>query len=109
MASSLACTISTPKHTAAFLSIRLPAQPSHQPLAHRGDRVLARAASSEPQQSATASQQDIEGLRSTYCDDFECTSSPAVEATVRAFSRDLTRANGVYTRSLLFRDVVYKV
>lgn len=34
---------------------------------------------------------DIQGLDRNYCDDFVCTSSPAVEQTVRSFARDLVR------------------
>ena len=37
------------------------------------------------------------GLSTDYCDDFECTSSPAVEASVRTLAKDLQRANGRWT------------
>lgn len=37
------------------------------------------------------------GLPASYCDDFECTSSPSVEASVRQLAKDLTRANGKWT------------
>ena len=33
----------------------------------------------------------IDGLDTDYCDDFECTSSPAVEQTVRSLARELAR------------------
>ncbi len=49
----------------------------------------------------------IEGLRADYCDDFVCTSSPAVEQTVRSLARDLVRQG--WTRSLFARDVAYRV
>ncbi len=49
----------------------------------------------------------IEGLKSDYCDDFVCTSSPAVEQTVRSLARDLVRRS--WTPSLFTRDVRYKV
>ncbi len=49
----------------------------------------------------------IEGLKSDYCDDFVCTSSPAVEQTVRSLARDLVRRS--WTFSLFTRDVSYKV
>jgi hypothetical protein len=49
----------------------------------------------------------IEGLSSNYCDDFVCTSSPAVEQTVRALARDLCRQS--WTASLFTRDVTYSV
>lgn len=50
----------------------------------------------------------IENLSTAYCDDFECTSSPAVELTVRALANDISRGNGVWTKSLLSKNVVYK-
>jgi hypothetical protein len=49
----------------------------------------------------------VSGLPS-YCDDFVCTSSPAVELTVKALARDIERANGVWTTSLLSKNVEYK-
>lgn len=49
----------------------------------------------------------VEGLRADYCDDFVCTSSPAVEQTVRSLARDLVRQG--WTRSLFARDVSYRV
>lgn len=48
----------------------------------------------------------IEGLKSDYCDEFVCTSSPAVEQTVRSLARDLVRRS--WTPSLFTRDVTYK-
>ena len=48
------------------------------------------------------------GLTSDYCDDFVCTSSPAVEQNLRALSRDLTRLN-TWTISLFAKDVQYQV
>jgi hypothetical protein len=44
----------------------------------------------------------------SYCDEFECTSSPAVEQTVRALARDLTRLR-TWTLSLFAKDVRYQV
>lgn len=52
-------------------------------------------------------QMQIEGLKSDYCDDFVCTSSPAVEQTVRSLARDLVRRS--WTPSLFTRDVRYTV
>ena len=52
---------------------------------------------------------EIENLSTKYCDDFVCTSSPAVETTVRSLSRDIERGNGVWTQSFLSRDVEYEV
>ena len=48
------------------------------------------------------------GLTSDYCDDFVCTSSPAVEQNLRSLSRDLTRLN-TWTISLFAKDVQYQV
>lgn len=50
----------------------------------------------------------IENLSTRYCDEFECTSSPAVELTVRALAKDIARGNGVWTKSLLSKNVTYK-
>mmetsp|Transcript_25278 Transcript_25278/g.54939 ORF Transcript_25278/g.54939 Transcript_25278/m.54939 type:complete len:286 (-) Transcript_25278:1015-1872(-) len=47
----------------------------------------------------------IEGLNRDYCDDFVCTSSPAIEQTVRSFARDLERCR--YTTSLFVKNVTY--
>jgi hypothetical protein len=33
----------------------------------------------------------IQGLQEDYCNDFECTSSPAVEMTVRQLAKDITK------------------
>lgn len=54
-------------------------------------------------------EQQVENITGTdtYCDDFVCTSSPAVETTVRALAKDIERGNGVWTRSLLSKDVEY--
>ncbi|PSC69156.1 hypothetical protein C2E20_7333 [Micractinium conductrix] len=54
--------------------------------------VSARAADTKP-----VAEQSIDGLPASYCDDFECTSSPSVEASVRQLAKDLTRANGKWT------------
>ncbi|GFR43821.1 hypothetical protein Agub_g4919 [Astrephomene gubernaculifera] len=46
----------------------------------------------------------IEDLDTNYCDDFVCTSSPAVEQTVRSLARELTR--GRYTTTSLYQPTV---
>ncbi|KXZ51347.1 hypothetical protein GPECTOR_13g835 [Gonium pectorale] len=43
-------------------------------------------------------------LESDYCDDFQCTSSPAVEQTVRSLARELTR--GRYATTSLYQQTV---
>lgn len=62
---------------------------------------------SEPQTDSQPEVQ-IEGIDQTYCDDFVCTSSPAVEQTLRALARDLTRIS-TWTPSLFSDEVRYKV
>lgn len=64
-------------------------------------------AGSPPQQTTTRSAADmtIDDLDTEYCNDFVCTSSPAVEQTVRSLARDITRFK--YTRSLFQPDVSY--
>jgi hypothetical protein len=58
------------------------------------------------------SEQKIEGLSSEYCDDFVCTSSPAVESSVRQLAKDLQRANGkwtpIYASNVEYQDAFRK-
>ncbi len=44
----------------------------------------------------------------SYCSDFVCTSSPAVELTVKAVAKDIERGNGVWTTSLLSKNIEYR-
>ena len=62
---------------------------------------------SEPQ-TDSQSEVQIEGIDQNYCDDFVCTSSPAVEQTLRALARDLTRIE-TWTTGLFSSEVRYKV
>ena len=58
-----------------------------------------------PPAASPIDQQEIENINRNYCDDFICTSSPAVEKTVRSLANDIIRANGVWTRSLFSNTV----
>lgn len=66
-----------------------------------------RSVSSEAASQKTYAQPDmaIDNLNETYCNDFECTSSPAVEQTVRQLARDITRFK--YTTKFFQPDVEY--
>eukprot|EP00878_Enallax_costatus_P002330 GHUV01002505.1.p1 GENE.GHUV01002505.1~~GHUV01002505.1.p1 ORF type:complete len:290 (+),score=54.25 GHUV01002505.1:90-959(+) len=60
---------------------------------NRHQRSVSTEASSQRTQEKTYPRPDmtIDNLDETYCNDFECTSSPAVEQTVRQLARDITR------------------
>lgn len=79
--------------------IRAQTQRVWKPITRRNTIVPLRAANDEL---------EIENLSTKYCDDFVCTSSPAVETTVRSLARDIERGNGVWTQSFLSRDVEYE-
>lgn len=85
----------------------LPSPTCALPIAYRRHSLATCATSSQTQVSTD--DQEIKDLDTNYCDDFVCTSSPAVESTVRALARDISRANGVWTKSLLSRAVEYQV
>ena len=50
----------------------------------------------------------IEGIDQNYCDEFVCTSSPAVERNLRALARDVVRTS-TWTTDLFADEVRYKV
>ena len=50
----------------------------------------------------------IEGIDQNFCDDFVCTSSPAVERNLRALARDVVRTS-TWTADLFADEVRYKV
>ena len=54
------------------------------------------------------SELQIEGIEQNYCDDFVCTSSPAVERNLRALARDVARTS-TWTTDLFAAEVRYKV
>lgn len=73
----------------------------------RHHRSVATEASSQDTQQKTYPRPDmtIDNLEETYCNDFECTSSPAVEQTVRQLARDITRFK--YNTNYFQPDVQY--
>jgi hypothetical protein len=77
--------------------------PHRAPRAPRTCTVAA--AADEPRSSGGS----IDNLSTTYCDDFVCTSSPAVEQTVRSLAKDLERCDGKWTTKLFARNVKYQV
>lgn len=71
--------------------------------------VRARAQATEKPKAPGASTV-LENANTDYCNDFECTSSPAVEQTVKSLSLDLQRHCGSrYTASLFVKDVKFTV
>ena len=54
------------------------------------------------------SEVQIEGIDQNFCDDFVCTSSPAVERNLRALARDVVRTS-TWTADLFADEVRYKV
>lgn len=72
--------------------------------APRTPRTCTVAAADEPRSSGGS----IDNLSTTYCDDFVCTSSPAVEQTVRSLATDLERCDGKWTTKLFARNVKYQ-
>ena len=62
----------------------------------------------DTQQAESEAEVQIEGIDRNYCDEFECTSSPAVERNLRALARDITRVSR-WTLSFFASDVEYKV
>lgn len=59
-------------------------------------------------QTDEKSELQIEGIEQNYCDDFVCTSSPAVERNLRALARDVGRTS-TWTTDLFADEVRYKV
>lgn len=61
---------------------------------HSGRGTVALRAIKEPPSPSpldSISLRSIDNLDTDYCDDFVCTSSPAIEQTVRSLARELTR------------------
>lgn len=58
-------------------------------------------------QAAAGSESKIQNLAEEYCDDFQCTSSPQVEQSIRAFARDVERCQN-WTLAIFAEDVKYR-
>ena len=59
-------------------------------------------------QTDEQSEVQIEGIDQNFCDDFVCTSSPAVERNLRALARDVVRTS-TWTLDLFADEIRYKV
>eukprot|EP00887_Chlorella_sp_A99_P003659 scaffold7.g3659.t1 len=77
----------------------------HWRLAGQPPRAAVPAAASQPDRLDT---QTIDDLSTSYCDEFVCTSSPSVEAGVRAAAKVIQRANGKWGASQLASNVEYQ-
>lgn len=76
-------------------------RPFHQNTRHQNTSTNTSAAND------TSTSPAIENLNTDYCNDFECTSSPAVEQTVRSLAQDIIRAK--YSKRYYQPDVQYQV
>ncbi|KAA6428517.1 MAG: hypothetical protein FRX49_01393 [Trebouxia sp. A1-2] len=70
-------------------------------------RTAHRCKASTEAQMDDRSEIQIEGIEQNYCDDFVCTSSPAVEQNLRALARDVVRTS-TWTSDLFADEVRYK-
>ena len=81
---------------------------SHCSFAARQRQSKTCAKAAEAQQAETDTEVQVEGIDRNYCDEFECTSSPAVERNLRALARDITRVSK-WTLGFFARQVQYQV
>jgi hypothetical protein len=71
-------------------------------------RVKLRSTASPAVRCAAGSDDQIGGLKTVYCDDFQCDSSPQVERAIRAFAKDVER-HTTWTLPIFAEDAVYMV
>jgi hypothetical protein len=71
-------------------------------------RRRARASVQRALQAASGSDDQIGGLPTVYCDDFQCDSSPQVERALRAFAKDIERCKS-WTITIFAENVKFKV
>lgn len=69
-------------------------------------RRVARTVLVKAAERRSVAEQTIEDLDKNYCDDFECTSSPSIEQTVRVLARDTERLR--YSPKLFQADVQFE-
>ncbi len=79
-----------------------------KPRRYSNSRTAHRCKASTEAQTDDRSEIQIEGIEQNYCDDFVCTSSPAVEQNLRALARDVVRTS-TWTSDLFADEVRYKV
>lgn len=85
-------------------SVRSRPQSANSPRPQKRSRCRA----STEAQTDEQSEVQIEGIDQNFCDDFVCTSSPAVERNLRALARDVVRTS-TWTADLFADEVRYKV
>ena len=78
------------------------------PRRYSNSRTAHRCKASTGAQTDDRSEIQIEGIEQNYCDDFVCTSSPAVEQNLRALARDVVRTS-TWTSDLFADEVRYTV
>mmetsp|Transcript_7458 Transcript_7458/g.22047 ORF Transcript_7458/g.22047 Transcript_7458/m.22047 type:complete len:298 (-) Transcript_7458:423-1316(-) len=88
-----------PAHSSASLLQRLHPSSRQQGTCTQATRLQ--------DQSSSSREQEIEGLDKNYCDDFVCSSSPAVEQAVRSLAQDIQQPKR-WSRQLFVEDVQYK-
>lgn len=84
--------------------VRCQRQSTKSPRQQKRDRCRASTGAQTDEQSEV----QIEGIDQNFCDDFVCTSSPAVERNLRALARDVVRTS-TWTADLFADEVRYKV
>lgn len=73
------------------LQVHASSRPSANEQRQRSSVVLARATPDVHTKQRAVAEMTIQELDENYCDDFVCTSSPAVEQTVRSLAKDITK------------------
>ncbi|KAG2438853.1 hypothetical protein HXX76_005393 [Chlamydomonas incerta] len=95
--------------TSSRSALSVPVRPlSARPATRRVTLQPLKAVDSPPGPLDSIATRTIEDLDTDYCDDFVCTSSPAVEQTVRSLARELQRgryaATSIYQPGVTYSD-----